>query len=142
MEKTQVKPLKLAKHDNTINSILGSGTVVEGNIDAAGFTRVDGSLKGDLSVKGRVIIGERARMKSCVTGTSVTIGGVVVGDVLASERLVILSTGLVVGDIITRRIKADDGCLIHGKVTICESEEKWASAVAEYRDAAMVRERI
>jgi cytoskeletal protein CcmA (bactofilin family) len=81
-----------------------------------------------------VVIGEKARMKSNVSGTAVTVGGVVFGNVLASERLIILATGLIMGDVITRRIQADDGCLIHGKVRVCRTEEAWNKALSEYRD--------
>jgi cytoskeletal protein CcmA (bactofilin family) len=92
-----------------------------------------------LSAKGRVIVGEKARMKSDISGTSVTIGGVVFGNVLAGEQVVILSTALVMGDIITRRIRADEGCLIHGRVIVCPSEDAWNQAVSEYRDARGVK---
>jgi hypothetical protein len=78
-------------------------------------------------------------MKSNITGTAVTIGGVVSGSVLASDRVVILATGVVLGDIITQRIQADEGCLLHGQVTVCQTREKWDSAVSEYRDTADLR---
>ena len=128
--------------DFSVNTIIGPGTSVSGDIDSDGFTRVDGNVQGDLRAKGRVVIGERARMKSNVSGTSVTIGGVVVGNVLASERLIILTTGLVMGDIITRRIQADAGCLIHGRVRVCQTDEGWDKALAEYRDVAGLRESL
>jgi cytoskeletal protein CcmA (bactofilin family) len=124
-----------AGRDFSVNTIIGPDTSVHGNIAAGGFTRVDGSMRGDLDAAGRVVVGERARMKSDVQGTSVTIGGVVCGNVLASERLVVLSTGLVVGDVITRRIQADEGCLIHGKIMVCPDEAKWNAALSEFRDA-------
>ncbi|MDR2842254.1 MAG: polymer-forming cytoskeletal protein [Spirochaetaceae bacterium] len=126
--------------DFSINTIIGQGSNVHGDIEATGFTRVDGNVNGDLNVHGRVVIGEDARLKSCVSGTFVTIGGVVHGNVVASERLVVLSTGLVLGDVITRRIQADEGCLIHGKVVVCKDEEKWEAVVAEYNDAQAVRQ--
>jgi len=97
---------------------------------------------GDVKAKGRVVIGERARMKSNVSGTSVTVGGVVFGNVLASERIVILATGLVMGDIITRRIQADEGCLIHGRVRVCKTDEAWNRALSEYRDVTRLRESL
>ncbi|MDR2792972.1 MAG: polymer-forming cytoskeletal protein [Treponema sp.] len=118
----------------SVNTIIGPNSSVVGNVDSAGFTRVDGSLQGNLNSKGRVIIGEKARMKSDVVGTSVTIGGVVYGNVIASERLIVLSSALVLGNIITRRIQADEGCLIHGKVSVCTSDEQWEKTIAEYRD--------
>ena len=130
----------MSKHnDFSINTIIGPGTRVSGDIESGGFTRVDGNVLGDLKARGRVVIGERARMKSNISGTFVTVGGVVFGNVLASERLVVLATGLVMGDIITRRIQADEGCLIHGKVAVCSSEESWTRALSEHRDAQGIK---
>jgi cytoskeletal protein CcmA (bactofilin family) len=129
----------MAKQDFVLNTIIGPSSSVVGDVESAGFTRIDGSLLGNLKAKGRVIIGEKARMKSDVIGTAVTIGGVVYGNVIASERLVILASGLVLGDIITRRIQADDGCLIHGKVYVCTSDKQWDKTIAEYQDTQGLR---
>jgi cytoskeletal protein CcmA (bactofilin family) len=118
----------------SINTIIGPNTRVKGNIETGGFTRVDGSITGNVKAQGRVVIGETARMKSNVSGTSITVGGVVYGNIIASEQIIILSTGLVLGDIITRRIQADEGCLIHGKVSVCPDEKSWNKALAEHRD--------
>ncbi|MDR2629857.1 MAG: polymer-forming cytoskeletal protein [Spirochaetaceae bacterium] len=119
------------RKDFSINTIIGPGTSVEGDLEAGGFTRVDGNLRGKLTAHGRVIVGEKARIKNNISGTSITIGGVVYGNVLASERLIILSTALVLGDIVTRRIQADEGCLVHGKITVCKTDEKWDQAITE-----------
>ena len=133
----------MAKNEDfSINTIVGPGTSVLGNIESGGFTRIDGNVQGDIKAKGRVVIGERARMKSNVSGTLVTVGGVIFGNVLASERLIVLATGLVMGDIITRRIQADEGCLIHGQVRVCQTEEAWNRALSEYRDVAGLRESL
>jgi cytoskeletal protein CcmA (bactofilin family) len=125
--------------DFSINTMIGPGTSVDGDVDSAGFTRVDGNLRGDLNVKGRIIVGEQARMKGNVSGSAITVGGVICGHVLASEQLVVLSTGIVLGDIITRRIQADDGCLIHGRITVCGTRDKWDSAVREHLDKEDVK---
>jgi cytoskeletal protein CcmA (bactofilin family) len=132
--------MSTVKHDDfSINTIIGPGTSVKGDIESGGFTRVDGSILGNLNAKGRVVIGEKARMKSHIRGTVVTVGGVVYGNILASEQIIILTTGLVVGDIITRRIQADEGCLIHGRVKVCRNDAAWEEAVAEYRDVQGIR---
>jgi cytoskeletal protein CcmA (bactofilin family) len=123
----------------SINTIIGPNTRIKGDIETGGFTRVDGSIMGNVNVRGRVVIGEQARMKSNVSGTSVTVGGVVYGNIIASEQLIVLSTGLVLGDIITRRIQADEGCLIHGKVSVCPDEKSWNKALAEHRDIQGIR---
>ncbi|MDR0443405.1 MAG: polymer-forming cytoskeletal protein [Treponema sp.] len=125
--------------DFSINTIIGPNTSLTGDIESGGFTRIDGSIRGDVRAKGRVVIGERARMKSNISGTNITIGGVVYGNVVADGHLVILSSGLVIGDIITRRIQADDGCLIHGKIKVCPCDESWAKTMSEYRDAQGIK---
>jgi cytoskeletal protein CcmA (bactofilin family) len=121
-------------HDFSINTIIGPNTNLKGDIETGGFTRIDGTIMGNVNARGRVVIGERARMKGNVSGTAITIGGVVCGNVIASESLVILSTALILGDIITYRIQADDGCLIHGKIVVCPDKESWTLAVSEFRD--------
>ena len=128
--------------DYSINTIIGPGTSVSGDIESGGFTRVDGNVQGNVKANGRLVIGERARMRSNISGTFVTVGGVVFGNVVASERLIVLATGLVMGDIITRRIQADKGCLIHGRVKVCKTEEVWNRAVSEYRDVTGLRESL
>jgi len=125
--------------DFSINTIVGPNTSLKGDIETGGFTRIDGSITGNVNARGRVVIGEKARMKGNVAGTAITIGGVVCGNVIAEESLVILSTALVLGDIITRRIQADDGCLIHGRVLVCPDEDSWSNAVSEYRDSQGIR---
>lgn len=127
------------REDFSVNTIIGPNTHINGDVNSAGFTRVDGSLRGNLNATGRIIVGERARMRSDITGTAVTIGGVVSGNVLASERVTILATGIVLGDIITQRIQADEGCLFHGRITVCQTREKWNSTVNEYRDIEHLR---
>ncbi|MDR2021019.1 MAG: polymer-forming cytoskeletal protein [Treponema sp.] len=131
----------MAQHpeDFSINTFVGANAELNGDLETDGFTRIDGAIRGSLTVRGRVIIGESARLCSAVSGTAVTIGGVVRGNVLASERLTILSTAIVLGDIITRRIQADEGCLIHGRVRVCTSPEAWEQAICEYRDAQGVK---
>ena len=123
----------------SINTIIGPNTILKGDIETAGFTRIDGSIIGNVDAKGRVVIGERARIKSNVSGSVITIGGVVYGNVIAADSLLVLSTGLVLGDIITRRIQADDGCLIHGRVYVCPDKDVFSRTVSEYRDAQGIK---
>jgi len=127
------------REDFSINTIIGPNASINGDVDSGGFTRIDGNLHGNLNAKGWIIVGERARMQSNVTGTTVTVGGVVCGNVLASERVIILTTGIVLGDIITRRIQADEGCMVHGKITVCQTDEKWNRTVNEFWDIQEVK---
>ena len=130
----------MTKHGEfSVNTFLGPGSSINGAIESGGFTRIDGAVQGDVRAKGKVVIGEKARLKSNVSGTMVTVGGVVHGNILASERIIILASALILGDVITRRIQADEGCLIHGKVLVCQSDEQWDKAVAELENIQRVK---
>jgi cytoskeletal protein CcmA (bactofilin family) len=50
-----------------------------------------------------------------------------------------LSTAVVIGDIITRRIQADDGSFINGRVAVCINDESWAKTTSEYQDAQGIK---
>ena len=125
--------------DFSINTIIGPGSDFSGNIKTGGFTRIDGNIRGNVKAKGRVVIGERARVKGNVTGTNVTIGGVVYGNIISDGHLVILSTAVIIGDIITRRIQADDGSFINGRVVVCLNDESWIKTTSEYQDAQGIK---
>jgi cytoskeletal protein CcmA (bactofilin family) len=127
------------KSDFSINTIIGPNTSFTGNIEAGGFTRIDGSILGDFKARGRVVIGERARMKGNVAGTNITIGGVICGNIISDGHLIIHSTAIIIGDIITRRIQADDGCFVNGKITVCPNEESWTKNISEYQDAQGIK---
>jgi len=123
----------------SINTIIGPNTDLTGDIEIGGFTRIDGSIRGNVRAKGRVVIGEKARIKGNVTGTNITAGGVVFGNIIADGNLVILSTAIVIGDIITRRIQADNGCFINGRVAVCPNDDSWLKTTSEYRDAQGIK---
>ncbi len=123
----------------SLNTIIGKGTVVCGDVEAAGFSRIDGSIKGNLHVKGRVIIGESSRIEGNISGTIVTIGGVVKGDVLATERALVLSSAVVIGDIVTRWLQVEEGSFIQGRVISCGENADWDAKVTAYLDAKSIQ---
>lgn len=133
---------KINPEDLIINSILGPGGSFTGTLEVPGFIRVDGVLRGDLKARGRVVIGENAKIDSDIVGSTVIIGGIVKGNVYASESVTVLSTGLVLGDIVTRRIQADLGTLIHGRIIACGAEADWDERIAAYRDERSVRRAV
>jgi cytoskeletal protein CcmA (bactofilin family) len=91
-------------------------------------------------VKGRLVIGESGRIKGDIQCTACTLGGVVIGDILAPEGVVILSTGILIGTVYTKKIKIEDGAIIKGAIVGSSSPEDWEERVTTYRDAQSIRE--
>ena len=106
----------MALTDNiSINSILGVGSSIKGDVKINGFARIDGDIDGNLEAAGNIIIGEHARIRGNVTGRSVTIiGGIILGNIVAPEFVRLLSTSAVIGDIQTKRLYSEENAIIHG----------------------------
>ena len=58
--------------DISINSIIGNGSSIRGDIKINGFMRIDGDLEGNLETTGNVLVGENARIAGNITARSRT----------------------------------------------------------------------
>ncbi len=104
--------------DSLVNSIIGAGSAVDGDIDVDGLLRIDGDVRGSIRATGKVVIGATGRIEASVRARSAIIGGVVKGDVYVSDRLRILSGGVVIGNVFAPRLEAEDGTVVHGDVSV------------------------
>jgi cytoskeletal protein CcmA (bactofilin family) len=125
--------------DTLVNSIIGAGSAVDGDIDVDGLLRIDGDLRGTLRVTGKVVIGSAGRVEAPIRAKSAIIGGTVKGDVYVTERLRILRGGVVIGNVFAPRFEAEDGTVVHGDVAVTgrleSAEEELEAFVRSHGDA-------
>ena len=81
------------------DSVLSKETQSEGTIRTKGSIRIDGEVKGKIESLGDVMIGETASVESDIEAKNVIIAGTVVGNVKASGKLDLLSTGNLKGEV-------------------------------------------
>jgi len=107
------------KQDLIVNSIIGEGTNFRGDFDLNGLLRIDGGFTGIIESKGRVLIGRHGKVTSeKIKARTVVIGGTVNGNIWADEKVSILSTGIINGNIETPKLTAEEGVIINGRITI------------------------
>ena len=125
--------------DSLVNSIIGAGSRVDGDLDVDGILRIDGDLRGSLRATGKVIVGAAGRVDAPIRARSAIIGGVVKGDVYVSERLRILSGGMVIGNVFAPFLEAEEGTMVHGSVAVTgrpdRAEAELEDFVRAYGDA-------
>jgi len=97
-------------------SVIGSTTVVRGNIRADGDLEILGRVDGDVITGGDVTIGEDAQVNGRVSGAAISVAGVVVGDITASASIVVAVTAQVQGDLITPRVGIAEGARVRGSL--------------------------
>lgn len=120
----------------SINTIVGPGSFIRGELKISGFIRIDGDLDGNLDASGRVIVGENARIRGNVHSLMITIGGVIQGDVIAPEGVIILPTGMVLGNIITKKLQVEDFVILTGKCFAVNDQDRFNMALSEYNNRA------
>ena len=114
--------------DISINSIIGAGSSVSGDIKINGFVRVDGDVDGNIETTSNIIIGAKARIRGDIRAASAVISGIVIGDVTAQAGVKLLSTAAVIGDIATSRLVVEDKVMLHGRCTALEADGADAGA--------------
>jgi cytoskeletal protein CcmA (bactofilin family) len=120
--------------DVSINSIIGVGSTISGDIKVNGFVRIDGDIDGNLETTGNIIIGEKARIQGNIVARSVTVGGIVRGNITASDSIALLSTSVVLGDILTRHITADENVVFNGHCIALSNEDAYNAAVITWQN--------
>lgn len=108
----------LSEDGTFINSLIGEGTFFKGDLKLNGLLRVDGDFSGTVKTEGKILIGKNGRAEASVKAGTVVIGGVLKGNILATDKVVILSTGMLIGNITAPRLLVEDGVLLNGSCTI------------------------
>lgn len=120
--------------DVSINTLVGAGTRVSGDLNIAGLVRVDGDIDGNLETTGRVIIGEKARIRGNVTAKAAVIGGIIEGDVYAPDEIQILASSSVYGDVITKKISVAENSFIHGMCIAIKDTEQFMKYTEDWKN--------
>jgi cytoskeletal protein CcmA (bactofilin family) len=115
--KTEDKMAKLTANNESPNqsiNIISEGTKIKGDIVANGDIRIDGELLGNISAKGRLVIGPKGKIEGQIICNNIEISGYIKGKVTASELLTMKSTSQIIGDIVAGKLSVEPGSLFSG----------------------------
>ncbi len=104
--------------DKIVNSIIGEGSEFKGEFTINGLLRIDGKFRGTIETEGRVLIGQTGEAITDIKANVVVVGGKVKGNIYATEKVIMLSTGRVEGNIITPGLSMEEGVVFEGNCTI------------------------
>jgi cytoskeletal protein CcmA (bactofilin family) len=111
---------KSGKAQNRIDSLIGAGTRIEGNVIFAGGLRVDGEIKGDVRTgegeAGTLVVSEQARIEGEVHVAHLVVNGTVVGPIHATELLELQPRSRVSGDVHYTSIEMHLGAVVEGRL--------------------------
>ncbi|MDY2844026.1 MAG: polymer-forming cytoskeletal protein [Treponema sp.] len=125
--------------DISINTIIGAGSAVSGDVRANGFIRVDGDIDGNLDSTGNIIIGNKARINGNINALSTVVGGIVIGDIYAPNRIKLLSSSAVIGNICTKNLEIEENVIFHGHCIALRNEEEFAEETKLFSEELSIK---
>jgi cytoskeletal protein CcmA (bactofilin family) len=99
-----------------IATTLGKETSFSGTLKFKDSLRIRGKFEGEIDSLGRLIIdGDAIVNARRIRASSVVVGGVVHGDIEAADRLEMLPSAKVYGNVRTSKLRIADGVVFEGK---------------------------
>lgn len=121
------------KPQSRIDSLIGSGTTLEGSITFTGGLRVDGCIHGNVcsagDQPGMLVISEQAEIVGEIRVNHVVVNGRVTGPIHASETVDLQAKAHVTGDVHYRRLEIQGGAVVQGML-VCDGGVQSEKVVA------------
>lgn len=107
---------KINKTDSGSSSInlIGAGTSIVGDVVSTGDVRIDGSLKGNITISGKLVIGNTGKIEGDVSCQNADVSGELIGKVTIKELLQLKANSKLFGDIITNQLSIEPTAIFEG----------------------------
>lgn len=97
-----------------LNTLIGKGTVFEGNLSVQHSLRIDGKLVGNLKSSDSIIVGKEGIIEGEIDVKNAVIGGTVKGKIVASGKVTLESTAVLVGKMKATKLVIAEGAVFDG----------------------------
>lgn len=95
-------------------NLIGNGTNITGDITSNGDVRIDGNLKGNITISGKLVIGPSGILEGNVQCQNADISGEIKGKIQVTELLSLKATAKLLGDIVTGKISIEPNATFTG----------------------------
>jgi cytoskeletal protein CcmA (bactofilin family) len=105
---------------NTIDTLIGADTRIEGDIHFSGGLRVDGAIRGNVSEPNAspstLILSEHGRIEGAVNASKIVINGKVTGPVQSNQFIELQPKARITGDVYYKSLEMHTGAVIEGNL--------------------------
>jgi cytoskeletal protein CcmA (bactofilin family) len=121
-----------------IDSLIGTGTTIEGDITFVGGLRIDGHVKGNVKATGNkpgtLVLSELAKVEGEIDVGHIVVNGTVAGPIRATEYVELLPKARVTGDVCYKSIEIHVGAIVMGQL-VYENPQR-SEKIVEFKPAA------
>jgi cytoskeletal protein CcmA (bactofilin family) len=105
---------RVAEEISNSSNVIGKGTVLTGDIETYGNIRIEGKVIGNVKSKSKIALGNGSQIEGNIIAQNADIEGEVKGKIEIGELLVLKSTAIVHGDILTGKLVVEPGAVFNG----------------------------
>ena len=110
---------ELAMSDQ-METLIGPSTSIKGTLTSSGALRIDGQFEGELTTTADIIVGEAGRVTANVGAKNAIVAGTVTGNMDIGNKLELMSTAKIIGDIKVSSLIIGEGAIFKGN---CEMRQ-------------------
>lgn len=104
----------MSKHAVTGMTFIGEGTRISGDMSVEHDLRVEGAIRGQVSVGGTLVLSVTGSIEGDVTARSAALAGRLVGNIHVQEKLVLEEKSVLQGDLVARELVVQEGAIFQG----------------------------
>jgi len=109
---------KVSKPVETIDTLIGTGSIIQGALEFTGGLRVDGHIKGNVSAQdsnnGTLVLSESGVIEGDINVPHVVINGTVNGNIVSNMHIELQSNAKITGDVHYKAVEMQLGAVLNG----------------------------
>ena len=110
--------MKNTTNNSSAINMVGTGTVINGDIVSKSDIRIDGILKGSVRTKGKLVVGSSGVVDGDVECENADVSGEINAKITVSQLLSLKSTSKLNGDIVTNKLSIEPGASFSGSCSM------------------------
>jgi len=112
------KKNKVATSANQQQNRIVNGTKITGNIVSEGGFRIDGEIIGEITTKGKVVIGTKGKVEGTLTCANADIEGKFIGKLNVQGILSLKATAIIEGEVAINKLAVEPGAIFNATCTM------------------------
>ncbi len=113
------------------NNVIGENSFFSGTFIINGSLRIDGRFEGKYLQAEQLYVGRGGKIKTNINAVSVIVEGLIIGNINASSRVLLMPTARIFGDIKTPELIIQNGVILEGRCTIANDLKTSAKDLLE-----------
>ena len=104
-------------------TVIGKGITVKGELFGEEDVKIEGRVEGKIQLTKNLLVGQTGVIEADVEAENINIGGTVTGNLMAQNRVEIVASGKMTGDIKAPRVVVAEGAHFKGNVDMDTSRK-------------------